>query len=266
MNWLFPLAKRFRPVRADRFFDHLDLALETGVPLPPHPNAFGVRRRHHTHEGVDLLCQEGDTVYACERGTVVAIEDFTGPRAGYPWWLDTQAVLVEGPSGVIVYGELIPGPWLVGQSVRRGDAIGHVVRVLAKDKGRPRDMLHLELHTPGTRSSSEWIGERPASLLDPTPHLVAAESASGPPNPIANLAWQDRWDHQLAVRLYLALKSRSERQAIHLGPPVLIQTDSPFHQIEIDPNSITIRHNERTRDARALSWADALHWVLTADD
>ena len=155
----------------------------TGLPLPPHPGAFGVARRHHVHEGVDLYCPPGTPVLAVEDGTVVAVEDFTGPRAGSPWWLDTRAVLVEGATGVVLYGEIEPAPGLVpGTALRAGERVGSVVRVLRDGKGRPDTMLHLELHVPGTRSSSEWTGERPASLVDPTPMLMdAARRGWNPP-------------------------------------------------------------------------------------
>lgn len=142
--------------------------LPTGV----HPGAFGVRRRHHTHEGVDLYVPEGTAVTAVEDGRVVAIEWFTGPTAGSPWWLDTQAVLVEGASGVVLYGEIVPTV-RADDVIRAGEAVGWVRRVLRHDKGRPVSMLHLELHEPGTRRSWEWgVGEpQPSSLRDPTNFL-----------------------------------------------------------------------------------------------
>lgn len=148
---------------------------ETGLPFPPHPGAFGVERKHHVHEGVDLYCPEGTPVYAVEEGMVVAVLDFTGEAAGSSWWADTKAVLVEGDTGVVVYGEIETDLW-VGDLVHAGDLVGKVVQVLTKDKGRPMSMLHLELHLTGTRDVYEWkVGaERPASLLDPTELLFEA--------------------------------------------------------------------------------------------
>ncbi len=155
----------------------------TGLPLPPHPGAFGVARRHHVHEGVDLYCPVGTPVLAVEDGTVVAVEDFTGPRAGSPWWLDTRSVLVEGESGVVLYGEIEPSRGMFpGSPVRRGERVGAVVRVLRDGKGRPDAMLHLELHEHGARASAEWTTARPGTLLDPTPLLMdAARRAWNPP-------------------------------------------------------------------------------------
>lgn len=151
----------------------------TGLPLAPHPGAFGVARKHHVHEGVDLYCPEGTEVRAVEPGRVVAIEAFTGTHAvpPSPWWRDTWAVLVEGPSGVVLYGEIAPDPAVAVDAVLdRGQPVGRVVEVLSKDKGRPTCMLHLELHAPGTTASQEWRPgeERPEGLRDPTPLLMGA--------------------------------------------------------------------------------------------
>ncbi|MBU6235408.1 MAG: peptidoglycan DD-metalloendopeptidase family protein [Alphaproteobacteria bacterium] len=148
----------------------------TGLPLgPKHPGSFGFVRKHHIHEGVDLYTAEGEAVYAAEDGAIVAIEAFTGPKAGYPHWLDTDAILVKGPSGVIVYGELVPHSTIkTGLEIKAGQLLGNVTRVLRHDKGRPTIMLHLELHDAHVTKTFEWAvnGQKPASLRDPTPYLV----------------------------------------------------------------------------------------------
>lgn len=147
----------------------------TWLPLAPHPGAFGVRRAHHTHEGVDLYAPEGTAVSPVEPGVVVVIEPFTGASAGCPWWRDTWAVFVEGASGVVVYGEIIPNPELaIGQRVALGQILGRLTPVLRADKGRPMTMLHLELHTRGARAAPAWEDERPGTLQDPTAYLLGA--------------------------------------------------------------------------------------------
>ena len=136
-----------------------------------HPGRFGAVRKFDIHTGVDLYCDERHEVVAVEPGTVVAIETFTGPNAGSPWWHETLAVLVEGASGVVLYGEIVPRAGLeVGTLLGSGEVVGRVARVLKKDKGLPMTMLHLELYASGTRASSWWkLGEpRPTTLLDPT--------------------------------------------------------------------------------------------------
>jgi len=173
-RWLNPIPLTLVPTAQSESFRDMKPG-ETGLPLPPHPGAFGVQRRFHVHEGVDLYCAAGTPVTAVEAGVVVAIIPFTGPKAGFPHWLDTDAVLVEGVSGVVAYGEIVPaGGLAVGLSIAAGQLVGHVTRVLAKDKGRPMSMLHLELHAPGTRDCPEWTIEkgRPVTLLDPTPFLL----------------------------------------------------------------------------------------------
>lgn len=134
---------------------------------------FGVERKFDVHCGIDYYCEPGQTVVYAESGTIVAIEKFTGEFATppTPWWNNTYAVLVEGASGVVVYGEIQPLDVIqVGKIVRTGMVIGHVIPVLKKDKGLPMTMLHIELHKHGTRETAVWnLGEsKPESLLDPT--------------------------------------------------------------------------------------------------
>lgn len=183
MTWLSPIPLRLIPTHYSESF-HLHGPGTTGLPLLPHPGAFSVVRRNHVHEGVDLYCPDGTPVTAVEDGTVVAVLPFTGknayainPKTGVreslQWWHDTDVVLVAGASGVVAYGEITPGCH-VGDELHAGDLVGHVKRVLIKDKGRPMSMLHIELHVHGTLEPTCWYQEngRPETLLDPTPFLM----------------------------------------------------------------------------------------------
>ncbi len=133
---------------------------------------FGAVRKYDIHTGVDLYCDPGTEVLALEDGVVVAIEDFTGPSAGSPWWNDTKAVLVEGTTGVICYGEIEPSVD-INTLIIAGSVVGKVLTVLKTDKGLPMTMLHLELHKARTTRTSIWPlnEEKPESLLDITPFL-----------------------------------------------------------------------------------------------
>lgn len=177
-GWSSPLPLTF--VASADSNSYLNLpAGHTAIPLYPHPGSFGFVRKHHTHEGVDLYAPEGTPVMAMEDGCVVRIEDFTGPKANTPWWLDTQAVFVEGKSGVIVYGELAAVSELTeGMKVISGQVLGHLTPVLRHNKGRPGCMLHLELHAPGTRQAPAWEDQRPDTLRDPTPYLLEIVAAA----------------------------------------------------------------------------------------
>jgi murein DD-endopeptidase MepM/ murein hydrolase activator NlpD len=174
MPWISPLRLKLVPSKDSLSFTTLKNG-ETALPLAPHPGAFGVQRKHHFHEGVDLYCPEGTPVHAVEDGQVVAVLPFTGAKAGMDWWEDTDAVLVEGATGVVVYGEISPAVQS-GAHVKAGEILGHVKRVLKVDKGRPMSMLHLELHAHGARVAPEWPvnGEKPGTLLDPTLYLSNA--------------------------------------------------------------------------------------------
>jgi hypothetical protein len=114
-----------------------------------------------------------------ESGTIVAIVPFTGIMAESPWWHDTKAIMVEGDSGVILYGEINPAENLTeGDFVFEGDFLGTVLRVLKKDKGKPVAMLHLECYSPGTKEPVWWNlkDSKPENLLDPTPLIEHVQS------------------------------------------------------------------------------------------
>jgi hypothetical protein len=146
------------------------------VPVAPHQGGFGAVRKHNIHHGVDRYVAEGTPVFAIEAGEITEVDQFTGAKVGTPWWNETWAVLVEGDSGGIAYGEIEPAPGLhPGLRINEGARLGTVRRVLKKDKGLPTSMLHVELHLP--RCHDVWDGwyagaERPHGLLDPTPLLL----------------------------------------------------------------------------------------------
>ncbi len=156
--------------------------LHTRKILPQGPGSFGAVRKHDIHTGVDLYAAVGTPVFAVESGTIVAIQIFTGPQAGSPWWRETFAVLVSGASGVVCYGEIKPiGDLEVGQKIQAGKWLGEVMEVLRVNKGKPTSMLHLELYSSGTTSPVSWeLGEeQPSRLLDPTPSLERVLNLEG---------------------------------------------------------------------------------------
>ncbi|KAG8469358.1 hypothetical protein KFE25_007876 [Diacronema lutheri] len=181
-------------------FRTIDLATEVELPLLPHCGAFAVVRSKHTHEGVDLYAPHGAPVAAVEAGRVVRIVDLTGPKAQSPWWLDTQAVMVASSSWVVCYGEVRARDDLrVGSDVDAGEVIGSGATVLAKDKGRPRAMLHFEMYRAGYEGMPvSWEPpelQRPEPLLDPTAQLLPLFASKGaraagatPPAPATELA------------------------------------------------------------------------------
>lgn len=148
----------------------------TQIPIDEHCGAFGVKRKHDVHTGVDLYAPDGAPVYAMQLGTVISVFPFTGQDANCPWWFDTQAVAIEDEDGIWLYGEIEPDVNLApGQLVFEGQRIGCVRRVLRNDKGRPVSMLHMERYTSGTREFApvwELNQPQPPSLIDPTVMLA----------------------------------------------------------------------------------------------
>lgn len=149
--------------------------LNTDIKLfPDDVGMFGVKRKYDYHTGIDLYCELMTEVKAVEDGIVINIEDFTGPNANSPWWNSTQAILIEGASGVVVYGELEP---LVDklEYVKGNQIIGLITTpVLKRFKNRPTVMLHLELMKHGSTNTIIWLNEKPDTLLDPTSYLTEA--------------------------------------------------------------------------------------------
>lgn len=168
---LFPLKKL---VVINSRYDNLFIKYDkyTELPIKNHPGSFGYERKNHIHEGLDFYCESGDLVHCIEHGVVVSISLFTGPLVGSPWWNTTYCILVEGETGVFNYGEILVNPQLVvGQKVYQGDVLGAVQTVLKKEKGRPKNMLHLELYKHKTQKHIDgWsLGQdKPSNLLDPT--------------------------------------------------------------------------------------------------
>lgn len=165
-------------------FKQVNLEIQTTVPLFPHVGSFGVPRKNHNHEGIDLYCPEGDAVYAVSSGTVVGIHPFTGLLANSPWWHDTSCIMVESMAGmgVFCYGEIDVNPSIsVGDVIGKGDLIGHVKRVLINDKGRPMSMLHFERYIDGTVAPiAQWASsaDKPLSLINPTSVISLAMRAT----------------------------------------------------------------------------------------
>lgn len=166
-NWLWPLSET------------------PEVPKAPHPGAFGIQRRHlDFHTGVDLYASRGAAVVAVESGVVVRVETFTGERVGSPWWETTWAVLIEGASGVVCYGEIYPYV-MEGVSVSRGQLVGYVEQVLREGQerldipGHGLSMLHVELYEHGVRETGDWPvgGAPPRGIQDPTYLLVGARAS-----------------------------------------------------------------------------------------
>lgn len=120
----------------------------TGIPTFPHCGSFGIVRKFDVHQGIDLYCKEFTKVYPVEEGIVIDVGVFTGEKVGMPWWNETYFVSVQGKSGIVIYGEIVPYV-CVGDSIHNRTILGNAIPVLKKDKGRPMCMLHLELIQQG---------------------------------------------------------------------------------------------------------------------
>lgn len=145
-----------------------------GIPIYPHPGAYGYPRKGSKHTGIDLYTTNGALVRPVEDGVVVCVEHFTGEWDNSPWWNNTDCILVEGNSGVVCYGEITTN-LKVGDKVNCGYPIANVVQVIKDGREHPeipghsKSMLHLELYPHGIRHPSEGFE---GHLRDPTPFIL----------------------------------------------------------------------------------------------
>ncbi len=154
------------------------------IPMGVHPGAFGVKRRHHYHTGVDLYVHRDNAiVYPFENGEIVSLGPFTGTLCGSPWWNDTSYVAIKHGDFVVVYGEIklrSQSEIFIGRTVTTKDSLGSVVPVT---KNRHPEypyhnnkMLHVELHKAENFDAArvdEWEIDKkqPGCLLDPTDYV-----------------------------------------------------------------------------------------------
>jgi len=162
-------------------------------PMPPipcgkiHPGAFGVKRKHDVHCGVDLYTPRDTPIKAITSGRVIQVKKFTGASVGMPWWNETMALYVFDGKRIIVYGEI--DPIVVGsEEIVAGDCIGYVLAVLKESKGRPMSMLHVETYDKDALEDMEnwrWNWQewklgygKPKGLTNPTKFLLDIPGAT----------------------------------------------------------------------------------------
>ena len=165
-----------------KFWFPINLEKNRGIPINSHPGAFGCARKYNFHEGIDLYGSPGDIVYAIRPGVVISNLPFTGPSEGHPWWLETNALLIQDEEGYYVYGELISN-LKNGDIVTTGQNIGSLTPVLPNHKLRldipchSTTMLHLERWDDTYDIDTGWSAwdtreSRPKYLQDPTTTLI----------------------------------------------------------------------------------------------
>ena len=125
---------------------------------------FGANRsKGRKHGGCDLLFPVGTWIYAIADGTVI--------QPAYDFYKGTQALEIRHGNLVVRYGEIKPGSFVGGTTVKKGQRLCQVGKLI----GMTASMLHIELYK-GTASGSLTDGNNPPykrrkDLLDPTPFL-----------------------------------------------------------------------------------------------
>jgi murein DD-endopeptidase MepM/ murein hydrolase activator NlpD len=140
-------------------------------PLAYHPSPtwktggryFGASRDdgNRLHAGCDLLGPRGTTIYAVADGTLVQPE--------YGFYLGTNAVELQHGSFLVRYGEILPGSYIGGRTVRRGQPIAKIGRLSTGSS-----MLHFEMYSNGNNHATLNGGgayKRRSDLINPSPYL-----------------------------------------------------------------------------------------------
>lgn len=118
--------------------------------------SFWENRGDRFHCGIDLYSEKGEQIYALNDGLVVAVEIMTHPDKAH-YWNITYQVVVKSDTYYIKYGEVINPTVIVGDYIRKGQAVASVGQVLDAGKIKKSDpeyiqklkygknaMLHLE--------------------------------------------------------------------------------------------------------------------------
>jgi peptidoglycan hydrolase-like protein with peptidoglycan-binding domain len=122
---------------------------------------FGARRDsgRRLHAGCDLLGPKGSQIYAIADGTLV--------RPEYYFYSGTHAVEIRHGNYIVRYGEILPGSYTGGNSVKKGQPICKIGRLNSGSS-----MLHFEMYSNGASSAKLTTGQGPyrrrADLMNPT--------------------------------------------------------------------------------------------------
>jgi murein DD-endopeptidase MepM/ murein hydrolase activator NlpD len=120
---------------------------------------FGAPRNSNTrrHAGIDIYPEggEGTPVRAMADGTIIKVARFYTRANGEV----TYGVLVDHNGFVAHYAELRKPETKVGTVIRQGETIGRVSGT---------KQLHLEFYAKGTTDWTQWYGNQPDNLIDPT--------------------------------------------------------------------------------------------------
>lgn len=139
-----------------------------------HPAGFGYAKNYNVHTGIDIYVPEHSCVHAVEGGIVIDIFKFTGLGTSYPNLDPTYAIMIEGASGVVLYGEVeVLKDIRIGQLIEPGSKIALVKCAIINQA-----MLHLEWYAQGTIQPIIWKQNtaRPKRLLDPTSNLLTLKT------------------------------------------------------------------------------------------
>ncbi|TKU45504.1 peptidase M23 [Citrobacter sp. wls714] len=123
---------------------------------------FGARRKGgRKHAGCDLIFPAGTPIYAVADGVLL--------QKSYPFYLGTYAVEIRHGDIILRYGEIAPGSYTGGPTVKKGQIIAKVGLLSTGSS-----MLHLEVYTNGASSASlsgGGIYKRRSDVTDPAPYL-----------------------------------------------------------------------------------------------
>jgi len=123
--------------------------------------SFGAVKKENIHTGIKLHCADR-FIYTIESGKIINILPYFKTSGNNKLY----SVMIEGESGVFLYGGIRPSRYLkIGNYVDRQHYIGEALL-----HHNSKLMLHLELYKYGTVEPVQWLTteNKPSNLLDPT--------------------------------------------------------------------------------------------------
>ncbi len=147
LNWIYAKAKTVSIVDAKKIGSPLGRMIIRNDKAGN--GNFWKSRMGYYHEGIDVLCEKGETVYAPISGTI--------ERKAYPYANDKrfEGCVIKNATTEIKLFYMICSK--VGQNVEKGEVIGICQAISTKYEGGMKNHLHIEIRQDNILINPETV-------------------------------------------------------------------------------------------------------------